>query len=124
MGKQILQALNQRPVAYYPIYAEITGSVTAGILLSQLMYWFAKKDKIYKTNNEMQEEIHFTDKQFKNAKQKVNQLPFIHITKEGIPAKTYYEIDWDGYEKALEKGGPTCRSQKGPTVWSQKGPTV
>ncbi len=39
--KGLLVALNQRPIAYYPIYVNITGSICAAIALSQLMYWFS-----------------------------------------------------------------------------------
>ena len=53
MNKELLQQLNQKPIAYYPIYREITGSTTAGIMLSQLMYWFSKKDKIFKTDEDI-----------------------------------------------------------------------
>jgi hypothetical protein len=36
--KEILIKLNQRPIAVYPIYIKLTGSVTSGLLLSQIMY--------------------------------------------------------------------------------------
>jgi len=97
----ILKILNQRPIAYYPIYREITGSTTAGILLSQLMYWFSKKDKFHKVDQEIQEETLLTKKELENAKKKLKDLVFITITREGIPAKTYYEINWLLYEIAL-----------------------
>jgi len=99
----ILKSLNQRPIAYYPIYRKITGSTTAGILLSQLMYWFSKKDKFYKTDKDITEETLLTERELKTAKSKIKELSFIKITREGIPAKTYYEIDWDNYIKILSK---------------------
>jgi hypothetical protein len=55
-----LKILNQKPIAYYPIYRQITGSTTAGILLSQLMYWFSVKDKFYKTDADIIEETMLT----------------------------------------------------------------
>ena len=97
----VLKALNERPIAYYPIYRKITGSTTAGILLSQLMYWFSIKDKLYKTNIELMQETLLTEGELKGAKSKIKRLPFIEITREGVPAKTFYRIDWLKYEEYL-----------------------
>jgi hypothetical protein len=101
--KEMLKMLNQKPIAYYPIYRQITGSTTAGILLSQLMYWFSKKDKIYKTDKEIRQETLLTERELKTAKSKIKSLPFIKVTLEGVPAKTYYEIDWETYWNALKQ---------------------
>jgi len=101
--ENLLKALNERPIAYYPVYRKITGSTTAGLLLSQLMYWFSKKSKIYKTDAEIKEETLLTKKEIETAKKAIKKLKFIKITREGIPAKTYYEIDWKMYEKELSK---------------------
>jgi len=121
--KNILQALNTRPIAYYPIYRKITGSTTAGILLSQLMFWFSKKDKVFKTNDELISETMLTIEELKKAKKAIKKLDFIIITLEGIPAKTYYEIDWEKYETCLcnlheqDGGKPTnCVVGNPPTV--------
>ena len=98
---EILRLLNKRPIAYYPIYREITGSTTAGILLSQLMYWFSKKDKFYKTDKEIMNETMLTKKELELAKKRIKKLNFIKVTREGIPSKTYYEIDWEKFEESL-----------------------
>lgn len=96
-----LRELNQRPIAYYPIYRKITGSTTAGILLSQLMYWFSKKDEFHKTDTDLVEETMLTIDELKNAKKKIKNLSFISITRRGIPAKSYYLIDWELYQTCL-----------------------
>ncbi len=99
--KILLQQLNQRPIVYYPIYRNITGSTTAGILLSQLMYWFSKKQKIYKTDMEIKEETSLTDNELRSAKKVIKNLSFVEVTKEGIPAKTFYKIDWEKYKATM-----------------------
>lgn len=99
----ILKELNQRPIAYYPLYAKLTGSTTAGILLSQLMYWFSKKDKIFKTDAELLEETMLTVDELRGAKQKLKNVSFIKVTREGTPARTFYQINWQEYERALLK---------------------
>lgn len=99
----ILKELNQRPIAYYPLYTKLTGSTTAGILLSQLMYWFSKKDKIFKTDAEILEETMLTENELRGAKLKLKNVNFIKVTREGTPAKTFYKINWQEYERALLK---------------------
>ena len=123
----ILRSLNQKPIAYYPIYRQITGSTTAGILLSQLMYWFSVKDKFYKTDEEIKKETLLTERELKTAKTKIKNIGFIVVTKEGLPAKTYYKIDWKKFEKivstTLDKSSqlsgtnrPNCKGQIVPTI--------
>lgn len=99
--KELIKSLNQKPIAYYPIYRLITGSTTAAILLSQLMYWFTKKDKIYKTNEELIQETLLTKQELKTAKKIIKKLPFVKVELEGIPARTYYSIDWDKYIETI-----------------------
>ena len=93
--KDILKKLNEKPIAYYPIYRKITGSTTGGILLSQLMYWFSKKDKIFKTDADIMEETYLTKKELETAKNLIKKLDFITVSREGLLAKTYYEIHWE-----------------------------
>jgi len=116
--KNLLKQLHRRPINFYPAYRELTGSLAGGILLSQLMYWFSKKDKIYKTDNEIMEETFLSEKELRNAKSKIKKLSFIEVTREGIPAKTYYKIDWEKYEKAFIETyeGQNLNSQKGKTI--------
>lgn len=117
----ILKELNQRPIAYYPLYAKLTGSTTAGILLSQLMYWFSKRDKVFKTDIEILEETMLTTNELRGAKLKLKNVNFIKITREGTPARTFYQINWQEYEKALlsfskEKEKFTTKKTKNNTV--------
>lgn len=92
--KEILIQLNQRPISYYPIYKRITGSTTAGILLSQLMYWWAKMDgrEFYKTDSEIMEETELSVDELRGAKVKLKKCKFLKISHRGVPCKTYYWI--------------------------------
>ena len=74
-------------IAYYPIYTKITGSITCGILLSQIMYWYKKTKgkEFYKIDKELQEEIQLTDNEMRSAKKKLkdfNGFPITIIDKE------------------------------------------
>ena len=76
-NKFIMKALNQRPIAYYPIYRVMTGTLTGGVLLSQLMFWFGVKDKIYKTDDDIRKETELTKNELRASKIKIRELPFI-----------------------------------------------
>lgn len=99
----IMRELNERPIAYYPIYRKLTGSTTAGILLSQLMYWFSKKDTFFKTDADLIDETMLSTDELKSAKSKIKKLDFITIERRGIPCKTYYVISWEKYEDTLRE---------------------
>jgi hypothetical protein len=93
--KEILINLNQRPIAVYPIYIKLTGSVNAGLLLSQIMYWYSamKGRKFYKSDAEIMDETMLSLNELRGAKSRLKELPFIMITLHGIPAKTHYDIN-------------------------------
>lgn len=93
--KNLLIQLNQRPIAVYPIYIKITGSVNAGLLLSQLMYWYgAMNGKIfYKTDAEIMQETCLSESELRTAKNKLKSMSFIGIKAKGVPAKTHYSIN-------------------------------
>lgn len=97
--ENLLKKINPKPIAYYPAYTQITGSVKASILLSELMYWFSGgNNKISKLDKEIMRETGLTKSELKGAKAKIKKLDFITVSVEGIPARTYYEIDWEKYE--------------------------
>lgn len=103
--KDVLKALHERPIAYYPIYKKVTGSTTAGILLSQLMYWWAKVDGrlFYKTDADIYEETALTERELKTAKAHLRQFDFVRIFLAGNPARTHYEIFEDRLIDAIRQ---------------------
>lgn len=107
MNVDLLRQLNQRPIAYYPAYRRLTGSTTSAVLLSQLMYWFSKKDKIYKTDADIMSETMLSQNELRTAKNKIKKLKFIKITLEGLPRKSYYHIDWEIYEASIVESTST-----------------
>lgn len=118
----LLKRLNQKPIAYYPVYRELVGSTTGGILLSQLMYWLSKKDKIHKTDEDIRGETLLSKKELENAKKLIKKLDFITVSREGIPAKTYYQIDWDKWVTCLTQKGSTD-TPKGGNCYTPNGET-
>lgn len=106
--KDILIALNQRPVAYYPIYKTIAGSTTAGILLSQIMYWSSavKGKEFYKPDIEIIEETGLSKNELRAAKKKLKTIPFIKMrlsSTKKYQAVTFYEVDYRCYALVLSR---------------------
>ena len=93
--KKLLINLNQRPIAVYPVYIKLTGSVNAGLLLSQIMYWYGAVNgrTFYKSDAEIMEETMLSVNELRHAKARLKQMSFIKITLHGVPAKTHYTID-------------------------------
>ena len=91
----VFDALNDRPIVYHKIYAKITGSILAGLLLAQLIYWSKamKHKEFYKTNAELCEELGMSIDELKAAKKKIIQLGLFSIVVRGIPPTTYYTIN-------------------------------
>lgn len=107
LARLLLRQFSKRQIAYHPVYRTITGSTTAGILLSQLMYWWDKMDgnEFYKTDAELIEETAMTIDEIKGAKARLKSFEFVSITRKGVPAKTYYSIDLDGLIQAIAQTG-------------------
>jgi hypothetical protein len=95
--KEILIKLNQRPIAVYPIYIKLTGSVTSGLLLSQIMYWYSAVNgrAFYKSDAEIMDETMLTANELRSAKLRLKSLSFMNMYLKGVPARTHYEIDAD-----------------------------
>lgn len=91
----LFDALNERPIAYQRVYSQIAGSVTAGLLLSQLLYWAKamKYREFYKTDSELREETGLGSKELRNAKKTLSE--FVEMNVRGVPPKTYYNIKKD-----------------------------
>ena len=69
------------------------------------------------------EELGFTERELKTAKNALKKATFIIVTREGLPAKTYYEIDWGEYEKVLNYISST-EDETVQTTYDETVPTV
>lgn len=95
--KKLFKSINCRPVAFYPVYAKIMGSVSGGVFLSQLMYWYSAMDgdEFYKTDEEILKETCLSIRELREGKKRLKTLDFVKITLRGAPPKTHYNIDFD-----------------------------
>lgn len=111
--KDALKAMNRRPVAYNPVYAVLTGSVTGGILLSQLIYWAAAMDwkEFYKTNPDIIKETGLTEDELRLAKKRL--VKYVEIVKKGTPCRTWYRLDIDKILANISSTGETPQLDAG-----------
>lgn len=128
--KEVMLALHQKPIAYYPVYRDITGSTTAAILLSQLLYWYSacKGKKFYKTDSEIMEETRLTEKELRNAKSCLKKFDFIIIELEGLPRRTFYSFNETNLHRLLVQYSNAQRAEletpKGRSNNSPKGEAI
>lgn len=93
-----LDRLLQRHVAFFPVFAQIGGSVNAGVMLSQLWYWsdgrgWNKEGWIWKTSSEWAAETMLTESEVESARKKLIDKGFIQYKRAGIPAKPHYFLN-------------------------------
>ena len=129
IGK-LVKELTERPIAVQPIYKKLTGSWSAAILISQIMYWSKKVDRaFYKTDEEFAEELYMTQKEFRTAKEHLSSVPFIRFFRAGQHGQTHYEVNYDLFVSTMKQcieslTRPNGRiAQKGETQPAQMGET-
>ena len=134
--------LLDRPIAFHRSLAALTGSVTAGLMLSQALYW-SKRGKdpdgwFYKTQEDWHAETYLSRKEQETARRKLRELGDGTVWQEelrGVPATLYFRLDMDKLEELLlglqyaplvqssmpERGKLEC--PKGTNKHAQKGQT-
>ncbi len=69
---QVLRALLTRPIAFHPVLARLVGRATAGILLSQLLYWCNRSSHedgwVYKTASDWEFETTLSEDEQRGAR--------------------------------------------------------
>lgn len=104
---EVIKGLNQKVIAVSPLYKQFLGSFAGAVFLAQLLHWasHSAKDKFYKTDAQIMDETALSENELRSAKKLIKERcdKFIKITREGLPARTYYEIDWDKFIEVLGK---------------------
>ncbi len=95
---EIIRRYSERPIAFLPIYARITGSITAGLMLSQCKYWAMRAGEDgwwYKTMDEWQAETAMSRAEIESARRRLVQLGILEYERRGLPAKGWYRLNWE-----------------------------
>lgn len=94
--------LLDRPIAFHRPLARLAGSVSAGLLLSQALYWSRRtSDKsgwFWKTQAEWEDETCLTRREQESARALLRNLehagrPLWSEERRGVPAKMHYRLD-------------------------------
>ena len=103
--KTILSANGCRPVAYFTIYTTLTGSVTAGLLLSQCCYWsaLATDGWFYHTASQFTAETGMSRREQEMARRKLVALGFLEEKRAGMPAKTHFRVNEPAVISAVDQ---------------------
>lgn len=127
-NKILLDVLSERPVAYLPILASIAGSATAGLFLSQLLYWRGKgirKDWIFKTIDETFAETHLNRSEQDRAIKIWSGLGVLEKIRRGIPPKRNFKINFDRLLEVIAKhSGKSLDSLKSATQFAEQDDTI
>lgn len=93
----LIAFLLNRPVAFHPILAVICDSVSAGLFLSQALYWSRRTNDLsgwfYKTRDEWCAEVGLTRYEQEGARDVLRESGFIDEDLRGVPAKVHYRVN-------------------------------
>jgi len=103
--------LGQRCVAFHPRLVQLTGQVTAGLLLSQALYWTRKladqperQGWFWKTREDWHNETGLSRREQDGARRTLKDLGIWQEKRVGMPAKVWYRIDLPQLGRHLSPG--------------------
>ena len=104
MSTAVLRSLLARPISFHPALARLTGSVQAGLMLSQAVYWSEKKDGewFYKTQQQWSAETALSRHEVEHARLVLRGFSFWKEERRGMPATVHFRVDLDALFAALE----------------------
>ena len=109
----LLRAFGEKPIAFNPLLARISGKATSGLFLSQLLYWHGKganKEWVYKTIEEFRRETYLSRSEQDRAIAFWKQIDVIEVQLRGLPRKRYFRIDEERLLQLLEEASGTSIS--------------
>lgn len=99
----VLEQAFDRPIAFHRAFVDLTGSVTAALLLSQATYWHRRCPREngwwWKTQTEWEEETGMSRKELDTARRQCKR--FLKSEVRGCPPKLWWFLDMAEIGKAL-----------------------
>ena len=96
-----------RPIAYYPGFRRVCGSITAAIFLCQMIYWYDKSTNadhwVYKTADEIQSETGMSYEEQRTARKRLIEAGFLEERYARMDHRMYFRIVRNAVNSALEK---------------------
>lgn len=100
----ILELLD-RPIAFHRCFAAVTGSVNAGLMLSQAVYWTRRTNDpdgwFYKSAKEWEDETYLTRREQETARKALNLTSFWSEKLKGRPATLHFRVDLSELEQSI-----------------------
>lgn len=87
---------DEKPVLFNPGLGRISKSATAGLFMSQMLYWHQKgrnKEWVYKTIKEFHQETCLTRSEQDRAIKKWEAMEILEVKRKGIPQRRYFRVD-------------------------------
>ena len=107
LKQALLALLEGKTIAYRIEFTKLTGSVHAGLFLSQAYYWQGKgKDTdgwFYKSEKDWEEETGLSRYYQRKAREKLVELGLLETKLRGVPATLYYRLDLDTLVRLFSK---------------------
>jgi len=92
----IIELLGEKAIAFNPMLGRLANSATAGLFLSQLLYWYGKGSDpnwIYKTIDEMHKESCLTRSEQDRAIKIWVRFNVLKVELRSIPRKRYFHLN-------------------------------
>jgi hypothetical protein len=97
LDERLLDRVLTRPIAFHKVFADIAGSITAGLMLSQAYYWTPRtRDPdgwFYKTQREWEDETGLTRCEQETARRRLRDKGLVEERLKGIPARLYFRVN-------------------------------
>ncbi len=110
--RETVRLLGQRCVAYHPRLVQLTGRVTAGLMLSQSLYWTKKLHLagrldgwFWKSAQQWQDETGLSRREQDTARATLKALGVWQEKRQGMPARLWYRIDLAALGRLLAPDG-------------------
>jgi len=99
MKAAVKALLGNGTIAYHPELARVGGSITAGVFLSQMLYWTDKgklaNGWIWKTQEEWTKETALTKAEQVTARRHLKERGLLEEKYGGIPRQLYYRLNME-----------------------------
>ena len=122
-----VKQLTRKVIAFNPAFADIAGSVSGGVFLSQAWYWSQRKDDgwFYKSGKEWTEETRLNRREQERARTALKAKGVLEEQKRGVPCTLYFRVNVDALISELIKldcDNPVCTTGDNPVCTTGDNP--
>lgn len=100
----LIKQMAQRPILFNASLARLADSATAGLFMSQLLFWWDKGSYpgwIYKTIQDVQSETALTRSEQDRAIRIWKKMEILTVELRGIPRRRFFKIDYLRLERMV-----------------------